>query len=169
MNPPADAFTTFFRDTYPRVVLYAELRMGDHALAEDIATDAFRVAWQKFPSESAPTLSWVLVITRNLIGNEYRRQARMAARLEHLTPVDEDDPEQLAHLEVRRAVRRLRLSDRELLYMAYWEDLPTDVIADLLHVSPGSIWVRLHRIRTRLRCLLEDEPVPATPSQETPR
>ena len=53
--------------------------------------------------------------------------------------------------EVREAMGTLRQSDRELLYMAYWEGLRGEEIAGILRISVPAVWVRLTRAREAMR------------------
>lgn len=50
-----------------------------------------------------------------------------------------------------RALRSLPESQRSVLYLFYFEDLPVAQIADLLDVEPGTVRVRLSRGRTQMR------------------
>ncbi|MFP3608455.1 RNA polymerase sigma factor, partial [Paraburkholderia sp. SIMBA_053] len=58
---------------------------------------------------------------------------------------------------VRRALRRLPEADRELLYMAYWEELSRVEIAAILGISAIAVRIRLMRARERFRHLLPRE------------
>ena len=57
--------------------------------------------------------------------------------------------------DVRAAMKRLRESDRELLFMTYWEDLSGAEIAEILGIRVTAVWVRLNRARETLRKELE--------------
>lgn len=57
-------------------------------------------------------------------------------------------------LDVRRALAGLRETDREILYMAYWEDLTRAEIASILGISTVTVRVRLLRARQTLKALL---------------
>ena len=50
-----------------------------------------------------------------------------------------------------RALRSLPESQRSVLYLFYFEDLPVARIADLLGVEPGAVRVRLSRGRAQMR------------------
>ncbi len=50
-----------------------------------------------------------------------------------------------------RALRSLPESQRSVLYLFYFEDLPVARIADLLGVEPGTVRVRLSRGRAQMR------------------
>lgn len=64
-------------------------------------------------------------------------------------------PDLLDRLEVRRAVAPLDARDRGLLALRYVADLTQPQIADALGMPEGTVKVRLHRARKRLRQELE--------------
>jgi RNA polymerase sigma factor (sigma-70 family) len=49
------------------------------------------------------------------------------------------------HLEVRHSVAELSVRQRDVIYFAYWEDLPERMIAEQLGISAGT--VRRHIVR----------------------
>jgi RNA polymerase sigma-70 factor, ECF subfamily len=60
-------------------------------------------------------------------------------------------PDLLDRLDVRRAVAPLDARDRGLLALRYVADLTQPQIAQALGMPEGSMKVRLHRLRKRLR------------------
>jgi RNA polymerase sigma-70 factor (ECF subfamily) len=119
----------------------------------------FLTAWRKIdqiPDEPAD-LYWLYGVARRVLANHNHkiwRRSRISHRLRNPT-FDEALPEDVV---VRResdetvliALGRLRVQDRELIMLAYWDELPHTEIADLLGVSRGTVDVRLHRAVGRL-------------------
>lgn len=149
----ATHFTSLYRTYYPLILTTCCRRLGTRAAAEDFAHEVFRIAWQHHPKEDLD-LAWLYATARNVIGNEYRRTRRAIAAQSELELPAVDGPDSSEALDTRVAMTRLRISDRELLYMAYWEDLSAQEIGTILGVSAGAVWVRLTRAREALRCLL---------------
>lgn len=92
-----DAAAAFIRRHQGRVYGLARSMVGDPALAEDVAQEAFLRAWRHAPAYDArrgSVLTWLLVITRNL--------AIDAMRLRRAQPVD---PSTLAGLELETSGR----------------------------------------------------------------
>ena len=56
---------------------------------------------------------------------------------------------------LRQVVSNLRPDDRELIWMAYWEELTREEMAEIVGCSLPAVKVRLLRARERLRTLLE--------------
>lgn len=149
----ASRFSALYRAYYPVILSTCVRRLGNRQLAEDAAHDVFRIAWQHYPKENLD-VAWLYATARNVVGNEYRRLARSGAALARLEPAEAAQTSTDA-LEVRTAMTRLREADRELLYMAYWEDLSAQEMGEILGISPAAVWVRLTRARTLLRQMLD--------------
>lgn len=150
-------FDAFFRENYSLVVGVAERRLNSLADAEEIAAAAFRVAWQHHSAGEEITVPWLYGVVRNLVGNEYRRRTRQAALVEKIegtveTSVASDDGD-AGYL--REVVASLPRKHREVIEMAYWDDLSAPEIASVLQLSPGAVHARLSRARDALRKTLE--------------
>ncbi len=64
-----------------------------------------------------------------------------------------DDAE--ARVDLRSAIERLDVRERELLALRYGSDLTTHQIAGLMESTPKAVDLALHRTRQGLRVLLE--------------
>lgn len=125
--------------------------------AEDIAQDALLRAWRRRSTlrDSERRNQWLAAIVRN---EAFRQHARVrpdpTATLE-LREGAEDD-QVLATVEtadLHAALERLSERDRRLLEMRYEEDLTQAMIARRLGIPEGTVKVRLHRARNKLRTL----------------
>lgn len=150
LDDHAERFAAFYQEHYSLILTTCIRRLRDRATAEDAAADVFRVAWQRFPEKEDPSLAWLYVVVHNVVGNEYRRAARAQALRDRLGQVALDSANRDGE-EVREAMGTLRATERELLYMAYWERLSGDEIASVLRISVPAVWVRLTRAREALR------------------
>ncbi|HJA04859.1 MAG TPA: sigma-70 family RNA polymerase sigma factor [Candidatus Microbacterium stercoravium] len=151
-----DEFRAFYRAHYGLILTVAEQRLDTVQAAEDAAGEVFQIAWRRYRDDGAAlTLPWVYQILRNVIGTEYRRLARARRANERARDERHDeDPAIERRIDVREGIRRLAERDRELLYMAYWEDLTGAEMAEILGTSRGAVRVRLTRARERLRAVL---------------
>jgi RNA polymerase sigma-70 factor (ECF subfamily) len=59
---------------------------------------------------------------------------------------------------VQQALSALTLEERRLIDLRYEDDLAQPAIAELLGVPEGTVKVRLHRLRQRLRKVISEEP-----------
>lgn len=152
----AAEFDQFYREHRGVIRAACARRLIDSAAADDATSEVFRIAWQNFARRTTPELAWLYAIVRNVVGNEYRRQARAHRLMQRLgSAISEGDRHDIGLL-VRDAVCRLQQRDREILLMHYWLDLDGRVIAQALGISHPAVWVRLHRARSALRDRLLD-------------
>lgn len=146
------AFIAIHKDNYPRVFRFVRRRVESPEMAEELAADVFRVVWQKWDDETSVDTAWLLTVARNLVGNAYRSRDRQLALQEKLRSAAVlrfgDDSGNVA---VHDALSRLREKDRDILQLAYWDDLASSEIASVLQCSESAAKVRLHRARAAFR------------------
>jgi RNA polymerase sigma factor (sigma-70 family) len=134
-------------------VAYAVLR--DRARSEEVAQEAFLIAWQKLPAMSPPPKlpAWICGIARNLAANAARRRKETEMTSEPietatpLTTVLDAETEALA----RSALASLPERDREVLVMYFRGDGSIGDVASDLGISEAAARQRLHRGRERLK------------------
>ncbi|MEZ5076382.1 MAG: sigma-70 family RNA polymerase sigma factor [Solirubrobacterales bacterium] len=123
--------------------------------AEDIAQDALLRAWRRRTTlrDSGRRNQWLATIVRN---EAFRQHARIRPDPTATIELQEgaEDEQVVATVEradLHAALRRLSLRDRRLLAMRYQEDLTQAAIASKLGIPEGTVKVRLHRARDKLR------------------
>ncbi len=123
--------------------------------AEDIAQDALLRAWRRRSTlrDDARRKEWLGTIVRN---EAFRHHARV--RPDPVDEVDtwegEEDERIISTVEradLHAALKRLSARDRKLIELRYQEDLTQEAIARRLGIPDGTVKVRLHRVRHRLR------------------
>ena len=130
--------------------------------AEEAAQEALLRVWRhRGARRSAGWLPWVKAIARNEALRIAARRSRFAQREVH------DDGEApdvrgapdldgvVESLSVEPLLRPLKQDDRDLLRLRYEEDLTNLEIARRLGMPEGTVKVRLHRLRGRLKAGLE--------------
>jgi RNA polymerase sigma-70 factor, ECF subfamily len=125
--------------------------------AEDIAQDALLRAWRRRSTlrDSERRNQWLATIVRN---EAFRQHARVRPDLTSAIEFREgaEDEAVLATVEtadLQAALEGLSERDRKLLEMKYEEDLTQATIARRLGIPEGTVKVRLHRARNKLRLL----------------
>jgi RNA polymerase sigma-70 factor (ECF subfamily) len=130
--------------------------------AEEVVQDALLRAWRardKCGMPDAPT-PWVLTIVRN----EALRHVsgRTALYLDDMSMAEasvEDNRDVLdLQIDVDRALAHLDDLDRELVTQRYRADFTYGMLAEAFKLPEGTVKVRLHRARKRLRAVLEEQP-----------
>ena len=111
-------------------------------------------------SPEAP-LPWVLEITRNEARRLHGRQARRATRelvdgMASAPDSQDEYSETAVRVTVEQALGALGEADQRLLRLRYADDLTQGEVARRLGVPEGTVKVRLHRARRRLRGLLAE-------------
>jgi RNA polymerase sigma-70 factor (ECF subfamily) len=134
--------------------------IADPTEAEDVVQEALLRAWRrKDRCREETRLPWLLTITRR---EAHRWRASPRGRREPLLDEGElerlrgagpevDDDSALECLAVRGALADLTAEERRLLHLRYDVDLTQADIAAFLDIPEGTVAVRLHRLRHRLR------------------
>jgi RNA polymerase sigma-70 factor (ECF subfamily) len=140
--------------------------LGNRDDAEEAVQEAFMRAWRKRASCRTPSapLPWLIQITRN---ESMRLAARRSRRQASEIPDAEPEPapvngaetpldRALTTVATEQALSILGEDERRLLRLRYEEDLTQGQVAAALGVPEGTVKVRLHRVRARLRGVAND-------------
>lgn len=142
---PSD-FEMFFRENYSSLWRYVAGRVP-RARADDVVSDSFIVAWEKYSTVDNPSLPWLIRIASFKIANARRKQGRegrhtISIVLDGFAAPSGDDFDGSS---VRSAMATLGEPDQEILRLILWDELPRDDIALLLGLSINAVNVRYHR------------------------
>lgn len=167
----AAGFGELFDANYDRIYAYAYRRVGTRVAAEDIAACVFedalrgiqRVRWQ-----GKPIIAWLYRIAARRVADFYR-DTRNSVEFAAEQLGAADDGHRALEIEeeydaVWRALARLGERDREILLLAFFDDLSGAEIAATLNCTPNSAYVRLHRALKRLEAVLRDANEPRAAS-----
>lgn len=138
--------------------------LGDPFVADEATQEAMTRAWRqrhacRTPGAPGP---WIARIARNealrLRACE-KKQTELAARAGAEPRYDGGAPDDalVARLSVQEALAALTLEERQLIDLRYRDDLAQPTIARILGVPEGTVKVRLHRLRQRLRKVITEE------------
>lgn len=119
--------------------------------AADVVADAFlgAVAAASEPTVANPRAYLYRAVANrahDLKRSRFRQWRRDLAAIGPSSTSQNDD-----FSDVRKAVSTLSISQRSVVFLAYWEDLPERAIADYLGLSPGTVHRTLERARGTLR------------------
>jgi RNA polymerase sigma-70 factor, ECF subfamily len=146
-----------------RVFAIAWSRLGDAALAEEAAQEAFIRGYQRLwlLGDGAKFSAWITSITRRVainFGLRHRRELNKRQRwaLEQTPVTPEDSAEAFPPETLRTALAELPAAHRECLVLFYLEGKSGAEAATALGISESALRVRLHRAKAVLRERLED-------------
>lgn len=123
--------------------------------AEDIAQDAMLRAWRRKSTlrDSTARSSWLAAIVRNEALREFGR--KRPAPTDTLESWQGRDDERVTaaveRADLHAAIDRLNKRDQQLVKLRYHEDMTQEAIACRLGIPLGTVKVRLHRVRAKLR------------------
>ncbi|NUO47620.1 MAG: sigma-70 family RNA polymerase sigma factor [Polyangiaceae bacterium] len=152
------AFARLVAENQSAVCAVAYSTLRDRAASEEVAQEAFLIAWRKLPELSEPPKmpAWICGIARNLAKNA-RRQAARTETSDDLAAVPADDGgplDDLLNAEnealVSRALARLSDTYREPLVLFYRQDHSIREVAAALDISEATAKQRLSRGREQL-------------------
>jgi RNA polymerase sigma-70 factor (ECF subfamily) len=145
-------FSEHFDRTAPGLVRLCYLATLDREAAADAAQEALTRAWRDWDRVSAPgsdPAAWTRTVALNLCRSRWRtlaRRARLAPRAWTVAALPDDLPD----VDLRRALRRLPVRQREAVVLHYYADLDVEATATAMGVSSGSVKQHLARARRRL-------------------
>jgi RNA polymerase sigma-70 factor (ECF subfamily) len=129
--------------------------------ADEIAQNALVRAWRYRGKlrEKARFKEWLTSIVRREAYREFERvrpdPVGMKIELRMEGAEDERVVATVERADIRAAIGRLSERDQQLLRLRYDEDLTESAIARRLGIPEGTVKVRLHRVRHKLRRAIE--------------
>jgi RNA polymerase sigma-70 factor (ECF subfamily) len=156
-----EAFRLFYEKTSRPVWAYLSRVTGDRQQADDLLQETYyRFLRSRREYESdAHRQNALFRIATNLLRDAYRRQRRRP--LASSTPAEDlgstgvdEAGRAVARTDVTRAMARLRPRERQLLWLAYAQELSHREIAAGLGLKTASIKLLLWRARRRLMAVL---------------
>lgn len=159
-----EGFRAFYESTAPRLLAYVRRLVGPDAGADEVVQEAYLRLLERRPAGLDETRgrAWVYTTASRLARERWRRRglARRWAEAETSSGGESEAAgESRAHglaLDVERALRRLPVRERALLWLAYAEGRSHREIAPVLGLRPGSVRVLLFRARRRLERIFQE-------------
>jgi RNA polymerase sigma-70 factor (ECF subfamily) len=157
-----DALRELYERHHRAVFAYLLSLAGAHAEAEEVLQDTFVAVWRNagtYHSRST-VVTWLMGIARRQLRDRRRRKSLPIVSLDELDvqaagePPDRTVIARAELAEIARLIRELRPLHREVLHLAFVEQLSYDEMAEVLGVSPGTVASRLNGARSALAGLL---------------
>lgn len=147
----AEGFTELCHRYYPAMVAIAHSVLGDRHLAEDAAQQAFAKAAVKLPQLKKENrfAGWLAVICRNIAKDIARRTENLQSADELSIPATEPRDDETTEI-VRQAISTLPASERELIFLRFYDGMSYEQISAVLGISEQAINGRLRRVKKKL-------------------
>ena len=151
--PSSETFAHFYEEFAQPVYAYLYYRTRNKAIAEDLTSQTFLKALEKFDcfDESKGGFKcWIYQIARNTLVDHYRA-AKPIRDLETVFDLagEEDVEEEVKRSESRERVQKalhcLNENQRELVIMRLWDELTFKEIAEFLEKTEASIKMTFYR------------------------
>ena len=152
-----EGFAGFFRTEYPRVARTVALILQDRDRAEEVTQDAFIqlfTRWRRISTYERPG-AWVRRVAIRMAVRAARRE-KVRASVEGNEPSQVQDD--LPDVDLLAAIQTLPETQRAVIVLFYFEDLPVAEIAHILERPEATIRSDLHRARNHLADLLNELP-----------
>ena len=134
----------------------------DYNLAQEVMQLALIKAYQNLHHwRSGTSLApYLQMITHNqALDTLKNRQKERHSDINNVTVADEDTTIEHHRLldKMDNAIAKLPDDERMIIEMHYYQKLKTKEIASITHISETNVLVKLHRIRAKLKKLIENE------------
>lgn len=163
-------FDLIYKAYHQKVYDFVLKRVSDRHTAEDLTSAIFEKivkAIDDFQWQGITVSAWIFRVARNAVIDYYRKSNKDKGRisLDKVSNFIESKGESaLEVLEEREdqvmlynAIREFKDEDQYLIYYKYFEDLNNKKIAELMEMSETNIGTRLHRIRKKLKVLINKQ------------
>lgn len=156
-------FETLVTANLPPLERFVKFRIGNLPDAEDLLQEVLAAAYRNRDTVSgeAAFKPWILGIARNKCNDYFRARAkRMEIPLESLdeTALTVGLHGVTAKTVVSETLEALGDTDRQILYLSYFKDLPQAEIAARLGIPVGTVKSRLFHAKQQFKALYPEKP-----------
>lgn len=163
MRTTESTFQTLHSDYHSMVhTLCRGFMKGDSDLAADLTQDVFINIWNALPGYRAEASykTWIYRITVNTCLLQIRKdKKKVNVPLEtavHTEETDTGSKQVEAEQILYRAIGKLDEVER-LIIMMVLDEVEYEEIANIMGITENNLRVKIHRIKTRLKTLIENE------------
>jgi RNA polymerase sigma-70 factor (ECF subfamily) len=160
-----DAIMQIYESYFPPIFQFIRLRVGERALAEDLASEVFVKLVDALQSSAAPHHSlrgWLFRVARNEIHDHYGKSRQLpTTSLDEWLPASSDNDPEVQFMRTvsveraRRAIRMLAADQQEVLILRFGQTLSLQETADIMGKSTNAIKSLQFRAINTLRSILE--------------
>lgn len=152
-----DSYETFYRENKARVFGYLLHLTGDYHRSVDFMQESFTRYFARYRC-NGNNCALLYTIARNFALDALRKRREEKLENKDALSVGRDPECQLIEKQgvdrMMTAIQQLSSADRELIALLTAKTFSYRQIGKLLDISEGSVKVRVHRARMRLRAIL---------------
>jgi RNA polymerase sigma factor (sigma-70 family) len=160
------ALEEVYRRYSPLVYTVALRSLGDVTDAEDVLQQVFIAAWNghdRYRSDRGRISTWLLGIARNKIVDAHAARGRQRRIQQEVggsrsTAMHQEPVDVARQLIIAEELARLEPTPRQVLRLAFFDDLTHMQIAERLSIPPGTVKSHIRRSLIRMRQRMEAAP-----------
>lgn len=156
-------FIKLYDRYFDSIYRYVYFKTGSYWETDDLVSDIFRKAFEKYPSQTKIQnhKAWLMTIARNTVIDFYRRKKDTITD-QPFELIDEgmniaDKVAQKEELDcLQKALSSLSSEDQELITMKYFSDMKYREIGDVLEKSENAVKTQGFRLLKKLNLLVNN-------------
>ncbi len=138
-----------------RLFFYVYGLLENYEDAEEVVAETFYQVWRSAKNfkGSSKVSTWIFGIARNVSRNMLRkrmREIKTVEIMEHDAVFEDQSIDSESAELVKKALERLPVAHREVLHLAFYEELPYEEIAKILGIPLGTVKTRVFYAKKRL-------------------
>lgn len=153
-NSKKEFLEKLFLENYSSMEYYAARFFKNQDLAQDVVQETFLIAQAKIEQvmESPSPKGWLFNTLKNVIGNTYKQQKRLA----NMIPIEDCELPTDMEISVETTYQSMISSeDLQILIWVYCEGWPYADVAEKLHIGLDACKKRIQRARLRFKAAFE--------------
>lgn len=159
-----DAFGELYKKYFQKIYRYCFFNTKNEEHAKDICQESFVKAWKKistFATEGQWSFqAFLFAIARNQIIDDSRKKKEQDIQdfegLVDTTDLYGDLEKKDTRERVKNVLSKLNELERSILVLRYFEELPSQEIAEIVGINDGALRVRTHRILEKVKVIFEE-------------
>lgn len=164
----AEDYHIIYEAYYDKILYFINMRVKKREDAEDLTSLVFEKVLKKlgdFKWQGVTITTWIYRIARNAVIDFYRKNNDrvkdssieeignfIESEDKHIESILIDDEEEI---KLYRSLRDFKEEDQYLIYYKFFEEMSNQDIAKLTGMSETNVGTRLHRLRSKLKKILE--------------
>ena len=156
-NGDLESFAALYNRYHSPMVALAYSMLADRHMAEDTAQEVFAIACRDLPRLKSEDkfAAWLAGICRNVARQMLRAKGKPVAPTNDRDAANRDNTDDRSDA-IRRALRKLREPERELIVLRYFDGFSQAKISEVLDISPQAVNGRLVRAKRKIAEYLKD-------------